>query len=155
MNSALLDYYRSPETSVRFSLPDPVSDRAAYFRWGGDTICYGRPASGIPAGDTSKDLYDVASHVTTQKGRVFLPFDPDEVINNLRVERYAAHLRRPGGLLHSITRQTYYALRPYLSVPIWKHLQRFRLRDWKTLLFPQWPVDCTVDRIRRGYSHLQ
>ena len=28
-----------------------------------------------------------------------------------------------------------------------KHLQRLRLSDWRTLPFPQWPVDRTVERI--------
>lgn len=149
MNSALLDYYRSPETYTQFSVIDSISDRAGYFRWGQDMICYGKSASGVPAGSAGEDLYDVEPYVAIREGRVFLPFDPDEIINNLRLERYASHFRGPGGLSRAITRQIYYALRPYLPVPVRKHLQRFRLRGWNTLSFPEWPVDCTVDRIHR------
>lgn len=149
MNSPLLEYYRNPETCAQFSVIGPVSDRAGYFRWGQDTICYGRSSSGVPAGSTRENLHDVTHQVDIRDGHVFLPFDPDEVIRNLRLERYASHFRGSGSVPHAITRKIYYALRPYLSVPVRKHLQRLRLRGWKTLSFPEWPVDCTVDRIHR------
>lgn len=149
MNSSLLDYYRSPEAYAQFSVMAPMSDRFGFFRWGEDTICYGRSSSGVSAGDAGEDLHDAAPHVTIRDGHVFLPFDPDEVIGNLRLERYASRFRESDSPMDAIARQIYYAFRPYLSVTVRKHVQRFRLRGWRTLSFPKWPVDHTVDRIHR------
>ncbi|MGB6691525.1 MAG: hypothetical protein WBE76_27120 [Terracidiphilus sp.] len=68
---------------------------------------------------------------------------------NLQRERYSAHFRQPGRLSNAILRKLYYLLRPYLSVPVRKRLQRIHLRKWDQIPFPRWPVDCTVDRINR------
>ena len=46
-----------------------------------------------------------------------------------------------------LVRGAYYLLRPLLTVGIRKHLQRIRLRDWKGIPFPSWPVDTIVDRL--------
>jgi len=41
----------------------------------------------------------------------------------------------------------YYLVRPILPVAVRKHLQAIRLRNWKRLRFPHWPVDRTVDNL--------
>lgn len=72
-----------------------------------------------------------------------VPFDPDEVISNLRLERYLQNdLARERD---SLVRNAYYLLRRLLPVGVRKHLQRYRLRDWETLAHPSWPVDASVD----------
>jgi hypothetical protein len=45
------------------------------------------------------------------------------------------------------SRRIYYALRPFLPVPVRKHLQRIRLSGWERIVFPHWPVDFTVDSL--------
>ena len=66
---------------------------------------------------------------------------PADVVQNLRYERYLT----PEG--NGLLRQAYYLARPFLPVPIRKHLQRLWLRDWRRIGFPAWPVDSTVEQI--------
>jgi peptidoglycan/xylan/chitin deacetylase (PgdA/CDA1 family) len=84
-----------------------------------------------------------------------MPFDPGELITNLRFETYARpDLSNNGGRrsLKSALRRPYYLLRPFLPVGVRKHLQRSALRDWDKIPFPSWPVDTTVERfIERLY----
>jgi hypothetical protein len=83
-----------------------------------------------------------------EKSACVLPFDLDEVVQNLRLERYdgAMPVVR-SSVTKSVTRKTYYAMRPFLPTPVRKHLQRMALRGWDRARFPGWPVDQTVDRL--------
>ena len=92
MTTALIDRYCCPDTLLDFNLTGPLSFDAGYFRFGQDTICYGRSGSGYRAGHSRSLLYDVSKDVTTQGASVFLPFNPTEVIDSLRLEHYAKHL---------------------------------------------------------------
>jgi hypothetical protein len=75
---------------------------------------------------------------------VILPFDPGEVIENLRSEEYAEEWRQGSS---SVLAKMYYFVRPALPVGLRKHLQRLRLRGWDKRPFPRWPVDCSVENI--------
>lgn len=83
--------------------------------------------------------------VELRDGTVYLPFDPSQVINNLRCETYAENWqhRLPASALARI----YYLLRPFLPIHVRKRLQGFHFRGWNRLKFPNWPVDCSVDNI--------
>ena len=50
--------------------------------------------------------------------------------------------------MQGILRPAYYGMRPLLPVGVRKHIQRIYLSDREKILFPTWPVDCTVERIR-------
>jgi hypothetical protein len=149
VKNALLEYYRCPDTNGHFRISGELSEDAGHFRWGQDVICYGRTASGFRANRVDADLYDISGDLSVEDSKAVLPFNADEVIENLRRERYSAHFREPGSVYNAALRHVYYALRPYLSVPIRKYLQQFKLRKWKEIHFPEWPVDCTVDRMHR------
>jgi len=149
MKNFLLDYFRCPELISDFRSNGPVSDTPGFFRWGDDAICYGRSSTGFSARRADVDLYDVSADVHLQESSVVLPFDPAEVIENLLRERYSAHFREPGSASNAAVRKVYYLLRPYLSVPLRKHLQKIRLRGWDRIRFPHWPIDTTVDRLQR------
>jgi len=58
--------------------------------------------------------------------------DFTKVVNNLRYERYPSNSRHTldGITRSSTTRRVYYFLRPFLPVPVRKHLQRARLSGW-------------------------
>ena len=75
--------------------------------------------------------------------KVLLPFDVNQVLENLRYERYVGN----GGkwLEAAWTKDAYYRLRPYLPVGLRKHFQRAYLRGWEARTFPSWPVDRSVD----------
>jgi hypothetical protein len=149
MNRHFLDYYRCPPNYADFQTTGALSEDAGYFRLGQDTICYGRTVSGDLADQIDSVTYDAQDDLDVRDSQVFLPFDGEEIIENLQRERYSAHFREPGRLSQTLLRKAYYFLRPYLSVPVRKHLQKIHLRNWQEIPFPEWPVDCTVDRIQR------
>jgi hypothetical protein len=72
--------------------------------------------------------------------------DVDDVIDNLRLERYAKDGQNQSLSTH-IARKIYYVLRPFMSVSFRKHLQRRYLKGWQQITFPHWPVDRTVECI--------
>jgi hypothetical protein len=79
---------------------------------------------------------------------VLLPFNPTDVIDNLRLERYANHYGH--GALNRWKRSlknTYYFLRPLMHANIRRQIQRTHLSGWQKLLFPRWPVDTTVENL--------
>ncbi len=149
MNQAIIDYYRCPEHLVDFRRVGRISEHPGYFRFGSEAICYGNSASGVRSKQVSGPLYDALSDVVVDDGTVRLPFDPDEIIENLRHERYRTNADQDQAPLGDspMVRNFYYRLRPFLPVPARTYLQRLRLRNWKEIPFPQWPVDRTVDRI--------
>jgi hypothetical protein len=146
MNTALVDHYRCPDGFADFKLQGPLSDDTGYFRFGPDTICYGRSASGFRASRSDTVLYDAFRDVTTDGSNALLPFEPTEVIDNLRFERYAN--RYSHGALDGWKRSlknAYYFLRPLMHVNVRRHVQRAHLNGWRTIRFPRWPVDTTVE----------
>jgi hypothetical protein len=145
----LVDYYRCPKEFLRFLPPGKTFKRRGYFRLGADTPCYGRLSFANAAVDLDHELEDALPHVEVVGADVRLPFDAIEIVENLRRERYSAHFREEGHFLNSFLRKAYYLLRPHLSVPVRRHLQKIRLRDWEKIPFPAWPVDWTVDRIHQ------
>ena len=142
---ALLDRYLCPEHFVDIQPIGQLSDDAGYFRFGQST-CFGRSASGYRANRADVALYDALMDVTIGGVATGLPFDPTEVINNLRLERYA-NQGGHGGFTRweQLLKGIYYFIRPLLPVNLRKHLQRVRLNDWRKLTFPRWPVDTTVE----------
>jgi len=149
MNHHLLEYYRLPnELESRF-LNQETAGAPGFFRFGSETICYGRCETGPTAKSPSSPLYDAFGDVRVVDQCVRLPFDPSEVIENLRREHYLGS-PRPGrtGLVGSpLIRKMYYAVREFLPVPARRHFQRLYLRGWQGLSFPSWPVDFTVDTL--------
>lgn len=147
MSQHFLDYYRCPEDFANYRITGPLSQDSGYFLWDRETVCYGRTASGARTDQPDCATYDAQADVDLRAALAVLPFDPEEVIENLQRERYSAHFREPGRLSYAILRKLYYFFRPYLSVPVRKHLQKIHLRNWDKIPFPKWPVDFTVDRI--------
>lgn len=148
MNKALIDRFRCPENSVKFDLISPLSNESGYFRFGQDTICYGQSASGFRAHRPSATLYDVLGDVRANDSNLHLPFNPSDIIDNLRFERYASG--HPYGALDQwkrLLRSAYYFLRPLLHVKVRRHVQRAHLNGWRSLNFPRWPVDSTVENL--------
>jgi hypothetical protein len=148
MGQHFLDYYRCPEPYARFTTSGTLSNDPGYFRWGRETLCYGRTTVGFSPNyeDTVSDIDELPD---LDASSCSFRFDPEEVTENLQRERYSAHFRQSGRATNAIIRKIYYLLRPFLSVPVRKRLQRVHLRGWDQISFPEWPVDRTVDRIHR------
>jgi hypothetical protein len=143
------EFYRCPEDILPPGGGHPTSGSIGYFRFGGQTICFGRTEIGAK-GQIDGDLPDAAPHVRISGATLKLPFNPAEVLENLRLERYAAHgyNGRRSFLASTSARNAYYRVRPVLPVSLRKHAQQFFHRNWRTLPFPAWPVDTTVEDIQ-------
>jgi hypothetical protein len=149
MNSAIVDFYRCPEASIETTLAGDLSIASRSFYFGGDTLCYGQVADLPECVAGSEALPDVFGTTSMRGSGVCLPFDPSQVVENLRRERYVAHGNAGARdvLRRSVIRDMYYLFRPLMGIGVRKHLQRFALRGWKQLPFPEWPVDTTVERL--------
>jgi hypothetical protein len=146
MNTALIDHYRCPNSFAGFALLGSLSEDEGYFRFGQDTICFGQSASGFRTSRADAVLYDCLHDVVTHGSSVLLPFSPTDVVDNLRLERYAKDFR-PSVLSRwqRSLRSAYYFLRPWMHVNVRKHVQKARLNGWRNQRFPRWPVDTTVE----------
>ena len=140
----LRERYRCPEEFLNVAVADDLSKNAGFFRFGHGVTCYGRSSAGFIKPRIEEDLYDVSANVAASDSGLRLPFDPGEIIDNLRLERY------PGAReswLRAIAREAYYLARPLLSPSVRRQIQRFQLKGSKKLTFPSWPVDRTVEDI--------
>lgn len=148
MSSAFIDFYRCPDCFADFKLTGPLSGDTGYFRLGADTICYGQSASGLRATRADHALYDAGRDAVVPAGSVLLPFDPTDVIDNLRLERYAKHQGvSASSLWKRSLRNAYYFLRPMMHLHLRRRVQRAHLNGWRNLPFPHWPVDTTVENL--------
>lgn len=142
-NQAFVKSFRCPEELCAFTVAPRLSSKPGYFRFGEDIICYGR-CLGPPAQDPSGLLYDAMEDVRIDGSGLVLPFDPNEIIENLRFERYVTATRGRG---EKALYDAYYSVRPLLPVWLRRHMQKMRLSGSRQAPFPRWPVDWTVDRI--------
>jgi hypothetical protein len=144
MSYCLSEYFRCPESYERIVWTEMLPSTGGYFLFGKDLTCFGsyhaQKASPVPA----EALHDALPEVVIEDGKVFLPFNPSRVVNNLHHEVYVGEWRSGYWLALS---QIYYFLRPALPVSVRRHLQMLHLRNWRKLTFPSWPVDCSVDNL--------
>ena len=145
MNKYVAQYYRCPERHIRFDLAGQLSRENGYFRFGDEGLYYGQLAKDTPSPTSSGKLCDVTGHTSHNNGITYLPFDVTQVVDNLRLEVYSKNSRHDEFLLDSILNKIYYSIRPLLPEAVRRCLQKARLSNWKTLKFPQWPVDRSVD----------
>lgn len=141
----LFERYRLSEKGVKLTCRAGLPEEQGFFKLGEDTICYGACSSGSTASSIHRELFDAYADVSSNSGTVHLPFDPDQVLDNLLLERYPVEARQVA--VRSIVGRAYYNLRPIMPVGARKHLQRVQLGGWRKITFPHWPVDCTVEKI--------
>lgn len=148
-NQVCIDFYRCPDEFVNIAMPGEPSGQPGFFRFGPETLCYGRCSAFAPAPDPGRTLHDALEYVTTGHRGVALPFSVAESVSVLRYEKYIQKGNGTSGsnALKRLARAAYYATRPLMSVSVRKHLQRYSLRNWDRLKFPRWPVDTTVETI--------
>ncbi len=145
MTSSFIDYYRCPEEFAKFGVARELGQTPGFFRFGKQITCFGRsagPVSSSPQGNLSDSL----SLMDTRGDGIKLPFDADEILDNLRKERYVA-AEATSSFPKNLIRKAYYAVRPLLPVSVRKHFQRFHLRERRNIQFPAWPIDKTVDNL--------
>jgi hypothetical protein len=148
-NQPFLDYYKCPDDLGEFELTGEPSPEEGFFQFGPGTVCYGRCSEGKLARNPGGPLFDASGSAEVDEGLVRLPFDLEEVVNNLRRERYMVNgdTSRTLSILKALRHDIYYFFRPWMPVSARKYLQRIVLKDWRRIGFPHWPVDRTVDEI--------
>jgi hypothetical protein len=144
LSQTLRDRYRCPGDLLGFVLGGQLSSDQGYFRFGPDAVCYGRSSAGTRVPRVEASLYDVLADIGVEHGSIRLPFDPTEVIDNLRREGYL-QCRLSGW--EKTLKQIYYWLRPLTTRSLRKQIQKVHARNWQKLPFPSWPVDITVENI--------
>lgn len=144
LSQEVQDRYRCPEGFLDFRLSEELSPDAGYFQFGANTTCYGRSSNRVHQAQLSSALCDVLPSVSVDKSQLVLPFDPSEVIDNLRLERYPSSQL---GSYETVLKKIYYWFRPLTTRSLRKHIQRFRASDWQRIRFPRWPVDTTVENL--------
>ena len=139
---AFLDYFRCPSQFARFRAEPERSLSKGYFRFG-KAVCYGDIAA-PPAGSSLNGiLFDALPAAKLHpSGAICLPFVLDEVVENLRLERY---VDTPGS--ERLLQDCYYFLRPLLPLAIRKRIQRLVFQRRLSGMFPAWPIDCSVEEI--------
>jgi hypothetical protein len=138
------DYFRFPARYSGLTARSPLSEGSGYFRFGGQTL-YGCCVAAQPAKSPEGVLEDLSGAVRCEGGKVYLPFDADQVVDSLRGELYAKGWAN--GRTKSVLANLYYFVRPGLPVAVRKHLQKIHLSGWRKIPFPHWPVDRTVDQL--------
>lgn len=145
VSAALTDYFRCPDEFASFMAPRVLSPNSGYFKLGSDVTCYGRTEGEYRRASVEEPLSSI--NANCDGGNVWLPFLPDELVDNLRREHYAATSRpsvsRKG--VNRLVSAVYYRLRPWMPVGLRKHLQRIRQNGWRKINFPSWPNDTSVD----------
>jgi hypothetical protein len=154
MNQSFVDYYRCPEDFAHCFLDGKPAQDSGHFRFGPETICYGSISKGAVHHSPEGDLHDSLNDAVTERGAVGLPFDPDQIVNNLRFERYCSGSRKRSFLSGGFANSLYYMARPILGVSVRRHLQKLRLAGWRSIAFPHWPVDRTVEQIHETMLRL-
>lgn len=139
--------FRCPEDLLTFEVCGELSAEPGFFRFGPEILCYGRSSVGTPARKSTDPLVDVRPYVRSLGTTVELPFDPQEVVDNILRERYVASMTGGGFLPARALSKLYYLVRPLLPVAVRKQIQRLYFSGWREGVFPAWPVDRTVDSL--------
>jgi hypothetical protein len=150
-SKSLVDYFRCPGSFAEFEVDDSATGKQGFFEFGQGTTCFGRCSGFAPSDHFASNLPDSLAGARFDGLRLCMPFDLDEIVDNLRSEKY----RNNSNGLHenasqgTVAKRVYYFFRPILPVGIRKYLQRVRLAGWEKIPFPQWPVDVTVEEVMK------
>lgn len=146
----LSDFYRCPQGLLPLLPPAGPLSPPGYFQFGPGTTCYGPSTIVAPPRVDGPPLPDLFDRVLLDGRHPVLPFDPCVILDNLRLERYPL---KPTSTFRKVLgsnaiRALYYAFRSIVPDTLRRASQRLYLADFRTLSFPQWPIDTTVERFQ-------
>jgi len=152
----LSDYYRIPEGVLGGIVTADLTGDAGFFRFGPKLTCYGQCTSGTSTQIAKAGLHDASANVRFDERGVHLPFDPTQVIENLRCEKYMDGLvpKRERLVTREWMLTAYYFIRALLPASVRQLLQKTYLSDWHSRPFPTWPVDFSVDTLHEDFLRL-
>jgi len=158
VDRSLLDFYRTPADAFGSSTgtADHETSESGFFQFGLGNICYGRCQVGVAATVAESGQFNALKCIQPGGATIQLPFSFSEVIENLRRERYRGGVVPGSNLLIESKGLTkfYYLIRDQLPVSFRRKLQRIYFSDWRSLKFPAWPVDFTVDALHEEFLRL-
>src|SRR5947207_1888067 len=85
---AVQDRFQCPRDFLKFRPIGDCPSKEGFFQFGPGTVCYGRSSSDTSQSPAVGSLHDALQDIVVMNEEVGLPFDPDEVIDNLRLEHY-------------------------------------------------------------------
>lgn len=132
MQKSITEYYKLPENYLTIRTSEPENGKNNFFHLN-SILCFGK--SEQP--ETSSSI--------TDDNCISLSTDLDSIIDNLRLERYAASENRM--FYKNSYIGLYYKIRPYIPDYLRHRLQKFSMRNWDKIAFPHFPVDTTVEDI--------
>ena len=156
MTKLLSDYFRIAEENTSATSLADRSGKEGFFRFRERTTCFGRNAAGVASRVSESGQFSASTNILKDSQCVESSFDFEEVVNNLRSEHYRQAMV-PGLEVFAASepvRKLYYLLRSCLPVAIRRHLQKAYFGDWKSIPFPAWPVDFTVDDLHEEFLKL-
>lgn len=92
MNQAFRAYFRSPDSVADFRLGGELQKESGFFRFGAGIDCYGQCSVRQPVTNYRAHLEDVSFATKIDRRHVTLPFDPNQVAENLRLEAYTGQM---------------------------------------------------------------
>ncbi|HEX4527320.1 MAG TPA: hypothetical protein VH108_11345 [Gaiellaceae bacterium] len=108
-----------------------------------------------PKGETfmvfSSEADDQLRAVHADQGEVFVPFDLDEAYRNYITEIFCLTTRQQK--LSDRQLRIYYRVKRLLPRRFWLAVRRSYIRSGKPIVFPQWPLDSSVEKLLRFYAH--
>lgn len=140
-NKAFLEYFRCPSHCAPFKVKGEVSTQEGFFRFGPAT-CYSGSSAGHLAVSPANALFDASDATELRQNEITFCFNPTEVADNFRRERYLPDNRSANWL-----RSTYYSFRPVLPTSVRRAIQRSVVSRRLKAPFPTWPVDCSVEQL--------
>ena len=150
---------RRPAASVCWPSSDTLRGATAGFWRLGDTVVAGRLLSDAAADEILGAGWDPVEEIVQEdgsraaslwrscEGRMFLPFDPDEVVTNLWSEAYAELAGSAGSAVKAVMRRVYYRLRPVMPRALQLSLRRRAVRFQRQARFPRWPIEPSLHDI--------
>ncbi|MDP4117263.1 MAG: hypothetical protein Q8903_14095, partial [Bacteroidota bacterium] len=132
MNKAIEEYYKLPENYFNFTTSPPRKANNDFF-YLNEILCFGKAGNHKCYSEISAD------HTIT------LPDNLNDVINNLRLEKYIED--KNIAFQNNFLTDIYYNTRSYIPNILRHQLQKFSMRNWDKITFPDFPVDTTVENI--------
>src|SRR5438477_5300404 len=86
MIRTFIDYFKCPLNVVHFTSDEQPKAHPGFFSFGEGKICYG--SADVPVTSDLNGLADALPAAVVDRSSVRLPFDLDEVANNLRLEKF-------------------------------------------------------------------
>ena len=141
---SLRDRYRCSDEFLKYRLSGQLCANPRYFELDSAAVCFGRLVGGTGRVHLATRPQDRVPDIAVDKHGILLPFDPDEVIDNLRLERYSGCQLSE---FEKALKRAYYRIRHHTTLQLRGYVQRLRAANWKGKRFPQWPVDTTVENL--------